>query len=620
MKRATVFSLLREKISKAREIGLFYSLRYVDWRSAPELSERMFSAFQDERCPLNQLLFGGKRDKGMLADAERICAGELKVYDLEPALFRKGISWHKDYYTGYEWPLRPFNRIYDPNDSGADLNIPFEISRLQFAPTLAQAYRATHDIKYLMRLSESVDSWIKANPYGFGVNWWSCMDVALRAVSLVISYGYLYNHLTKEKIRKYRIILWRHALHIYKYEILQAHHVTRNNHFLGSMLGLLCVSLCFKGPLAEAFREAALRGFRQEVSRQFHEDGGNFESATGYHQYALELILVAVLFLKTYENNDNPEGLVDRLLGEGVYSRLCRGVNLVVDYMACYGESPHFGDSSDCRVLIFKNYFTRKPSDHKFLEELANHSLDHKKRKHSRTWATVYSKSGYALFRNERYGVAAFAGPKGTEGRGGHGHNDKCSFVFQVGGRPVFVDSGTYIYNHDTQGRFDMKRGRSHNIVMIDSKEQLEICSNLVFGMAGEINSEATIINEDNCHRIRMRHNGYSRFPDLGWVFREITCRKDSIIVEEKLEGTGNHEVSIYFNLHPEVKIEQVGNTTVVRTLNAIITITIPDLFHVNIEHSAYSASYHNRVGSRRIEAKGTILLPGSWISEIRVS
>jgi hypothetical protein len=90
--------------------------------------------------------------------------------------------------------------------------------------------------------------------------------------------------------------------------------------------------------------------------------------------------------------------------------------------------------------------------------------------------------------------------------------------------------------------------------------------------------------------------------------------------VEEKLEGTGNHEVSIYFNLHPEVKIEQVGNTTVVRTLNAIITITIPDLFHVNIEHSAYSASYHNRVGSRRIEAKGTILLPGSWISEIRVS
>jgi hypothetical protein len=620
MKLPSIFLALKDKIHKTKEIGSFYILRYVSLSRIPEADISFFKKMLSNGSVTGKFLFQDINEKQILQDADRICSGELRLYGIEPKTFVDGINWHKDYYSGHEWPLKPFNRIYDCNDSGFDLNVPFELSRLQFIPTLIQAHKATNKIVYLSSLLELLDSWINENPYGFGVNWWSSMEVGLRAVNLALATNYLAGKISERKFKLYSKALWKHGLYIYKYDVVNDRVKHKNNHYLGSMLGLLVVSMCFKGEKASSMKRVAIDDLKREIPRQFYKDGGNFESATGYHQFSLEIVLTAILFIRVYYAESNSEQIVDRILGNGVRDRLYAALNLVSDYMACYRESPHIGDSSDCRVLVTKDYFSRKASDHSFLFSMGKISMGYEKPNQREVIARIYPESGYACFRNDHYGIVAFAGPKGTNGRGGHGHNDKCSFVFQVKGKPVFVDSGTYIYNPDTQARYEMKQGKAHNIIMIDGMEQAEISPEVVFGIGGEIQSEIEMREEDNAAQFRMGHKGYGRLPGFGWVFRQITCYEEDIVLYENLEGTGSYQVSFFLNLHPDVEPKESVNSLVLLTDKSRITVNFPDMFRVHIVPSTYSPSYHSRMKNRRIEVSGRITVPGSWKTEIHIS
>jgi len=610
---------LKAKLHKSKEIARIYLKRYFDWDVTPEPDKEFLANLQSDGSIMKRFLLENAKGEEVVEDADRICSGQLRVFGINSNTFKDGIRWHRDYYTGYEWPLKPFNRIYDPNDSGVDLNVPFEISRLQFVPTLIQAYEITKESKYVLRLMELIDSWIEKNPLYFGVNWWSCMDVGLRAVNLVLATGFLLGKTSNQKIERYLKTLWKHALYIYEYEVMKSRIKSKNNHFLGAMLGMLSVSLCFKGERAKSLRESAVSALKKEIQRQFLDDGGNFESATAYHQFSIEVVLVAILLLRTYKKNNVLADFVDEIFGSGIRSRLIWGLNLVRDYMACYGESPHFGDSSDCRVFIFRNYFSRKASNHGFLLSLGRYSLNYDFPTNDDRVVKLYPKSGYACFKNQRYGIVAFAGPKGTNGSGGHGHNDKCSFVMQVNGHQLFVDSGTYIYNPKIKERFELKKGCAHNIIAIDNKEQCEISPNIVFGLMGEINPQVRMVEEKDGVNIQMQQDGYKRFKDLGLIIRQITCQEDRVLIEEKLEGSGCHEVSVFFNLHPSVSVNRFDKSIDFVTGAVRTRLKLPESFVIEQEQSFYSNSYHEKVKSNRVVATARLTLPASWKAEIRL-
>jgi hypothetical protein len=619
MKSTSILPEVKDKIYKVKEIGLFYFSRYTGFPRMPKPDISFSNKMQSNESVINTILFKNIDENQISQDADRICSGELRLYGIEPKTFIDGINWHKDYYSGHEWLLRPFNRIYDSNDSGFDLNVPFELSRLQFIPTLLQAHKATNKIGYLSRLIELLDSWIDENPYGFGVNWWSSMDVGLRAVNFVLAITYLAGKIPESKFKLYRKVLWKHGLYIYKYDVVNDRVKNKNNHYLGSMLGMLVVSMCFEGRKASSMKRFAIDALKKEIPRQFYKDGGNFESATGYHQFSLEVVLTAILFIRVYYAETKSQGIVDNILGDGVRDRLSSALDLVWDYMACYGQSPNIGDSSDCRVLVTKDYFSRKASDHSFLFSMGKISIGYEKPNKNDAFAQVYTDSGYGFFRNRHYGIVAYAGPKGTNGTGGHGHNDKCSFVLHVKGQPVFVDSGTYIYNPDTKARYSLKQGKAHNIVMIDDLEQCEISQARVFGMTGDIHTKIDMRKKDNSPQFRMGHDGYRRFPGFGWVFREITCYEQSIVLYESLQGTGSYQVSFFFNLHSYVEVEESVNSLVLLTDKSRITVNFPDMFRVHMAPSTYSPSYHSRMKNRCIEVSGPITLPGAWKTKIHI-
>ncbi len=609
----------KEKLVKAREIGLIYFSRYMNWHKSPNPDMAFLRRIQSDKSHISKLLFQTIDENKVIHDANKICSGEMKIYEISSSNFKNNLNWHKDYYSGYVWPLRPFIQIYYSTNKGIDLNVPIQLSALQFIPTLIQALKCTGQKKYGVRLIELIDSWIRQNPYCFGINWCSGMAVALRALNLILVISFAASHISRKKLRSYLNVLWKHALYIHRYDIMMDKVKNKNNHFLVAMLGLLAVSQCFEGSKAEKFRTIAQIALAKEITRQFREDGGNFESALGYHQFSLEAVLVGILFMRTYLQDNVSEDFVGVHLGNDIKKRLINALNLTSDYMNCYGQSPQIGDSSDYRVIVFKEYFDRKAYDHSFLFRLGEFALNYRVPEKQGRIAKLRPRSGYAFFKNKHYGIVGFGGPKGTDGGGGHGHNDKCSFVMQVKGHPIIVDSGTYIYNAVINERYEFKRTKAHNTVIINDQEQCVITPEIVFGLLSQINSQIKMAEDDEVTKIQMEHDGYRRLNEVGLVSREMVCQLRTIEINDAAHGSGSHNISIFLNLHPSVTGKILSNTVNIPLGSYNINVILPRSFQLHLENSFYSDSYHARIKNFRIVASANMTLPTSWKTIIEI-
>jgi hypothetical protein len=133
-----------------------------------------------------------------IADADAVCDGIVRVlgadrFDLGEYVARRGsgpgaLPWHDDVLNEYRWDPRSFYRQVPVPYDRADMKVPWELSRFQHLTVVGTAYAATRDARYAREVVTQIDDWIAANPVGYGINWVSTMDVAMRAVGWLWAY------------------------------------------------------------------------------------------------------------------------------------------------------------------------------------------------------------------------------------------------------------------------------------------------------------------------------------------------------------------------------------------------------------------------------------------------
>ena len=414
------------------------------------------------------------------------------------------IDWQQDFKSGYRWSQKSFHKRISPipNLEGVDIKIPWELARFQHLPHLAVVAGTAQDVplreKLIEEFKNEVLDFMAANPVGMGVNWVCAMDIAIRAVNLLVARDFMIRFDTTHILsgdfnRLFNVFLYRHGEFIR--ENLERSALNAN-HYLADIAGLFIIALYFDH---EPWRAFAGEELQREIQKQFYEDGTNFEASTCYHRLSTELIFYPVLFAVRKDkefNGENYPAIGEKLFGKPYLDKLYAIFDSFIYLLKPNGRAPQIGDNDsgqffklyprdelDMRYILSLGAVFFKEERWK-LREFFSETDDIAELKilmgeaGQRTWETLhwselsqvrsrsFEKSGWHILRNNKNYIIIQCGANENSNFGAHAHNDQLSFELMLHGKDVIVDPGTYVYTPLPAQRDLFRSVASHNTVV----------------------------------------------------------------------------------------------------------------------------------------------------------
>ncbi len=519
---------------------------------------------------------GGRRDR-ILREADAARAHRFALLgsgarDLGPRL-----PWHADFKSGRSWDKRAYFEdlragLEQSFGQGADVKVPWELSRFQHLPLLGQALWLSGNRQYYEEFRGEVVDWIAENRPGRGVNWTCTMDVAIRAVNWVWAWVLFRPEILVD--RPFASLFLR-SLFVHGRFIaanLENGHPVTSNHYFADLVGLLFLGTLFRGaPEADDWKGMAVTEIVRENERQTLPDGVDFEASTAYHRLMTEMALTSLLLL---------ERAGFRL--PAMRARVRRMVEYVAHYTKPDGRAPQIGDNDDGRLQILGDHDADR-RDHRHLLAVAGCVFDddalfslagdrweeafwlfgedcarrlERRSRASRVTVTGrhFQSAGTVVLRHDDLYAFLDAGPVGLEGQGTHAHNDTLAVEIQAFGRDLIVDPGTGTYTPDLVLRDRFRSTSFHNTVRVDG-EEINPIPKTPFVLPGADRPRVLRFeSRAGFDLVDALHHGYTRLPDPV-VHRRIVLlnkRTRRFVIEDRLEGRSRHRIEWFFHLAPQ--------------------------------------------------------------------
>lgn len=551
----------------------------------------------------------------ILAAAERALKHEIDLLGTGPVQMGPTIDWLQDYKTGDRWPVQ-FCKAIDYLNKGrpSDVKVPWEISRLQWLLPVGQAYLLSNgDERYAQGARAVFDSWIDNNPYAYSVNWSCTMEPALR----LQTWTWLFHVFARSGAWRDRAFRDKFLTSLYLHGAFTEVHIERStingNHLTADAVGLVFAGLFFRGVgAADRWEREGWRSLNEEMGKQVHPDGVDFEASVPYHRLVAELFAMAARYR-----------VAAGLPVEKAYAdRLAAMARFTESYSRPDGTSPHWGDADDGRSLPLG---TQALDDHRYLPGLIADTIG------ASTWSGVY---GDELFwhsvpndgrvrdlpmtsaRFDAGGVFVLAdtqnhvfidcGPVGLAGLGGHGHNDALSFEAWLQGVPVVVDPGSYVYTADFAARNLFRSTSMHNTVQVDGEEinRLHAPDNL-WNLHDDAQARLIEFAADRASsRFSGEHSGYRRLADPVGIRRNITLDHSTgtLTIEDLIDAKGEHALSVPLHLSSEARVDQENGRFIIALRERRFGVSWEGSgWKIHTEESSVSPSYGDRVPAQTI-------------------
>ena len=500
------------------------------------------------------------------------------------------IEWEIDPKTGFKW-LKDFyykQRANTPN--GADIKMPWELSRCHHLLWLGEAYLLTNDEKYAKEVVSQINSWIDANPLMYSVNWVCAMDVAIRAVNWMYALWMVKDSLsvTDEDARRVTISLYQHGFFVRNN--FERTLPSSNNHYVSNIAGLLYIgALFFNTRRGRRWYKTAKKRLFDEILYQNLPSGVNYELSVSYHRLMTELCSYPLY--------------VVRRRGEEVPKKVQERIQRMYQYVVEYthnGLAPVIADNDDGRFLPFVK---REPRRHDYLIDQS--SLDNRIISNGTTLIApikntyyggkLYDDAGLAILRNnEAYLVLTNGGYAKKQAAinkqiGTHTHNDNLSFVFSVGADEVVIDPGTYVYTANIERRNEYRGSAKHNICVVDGEELNILSIKSAFYLRPNVIERELLIDNTTAW------GHYSTIDGKLKASRKVSLAERKVTIEDilKKEGSG-HQAKTYLHFASGVSVEKKENLISLETNNywLKITITASEPIEIEIKKDTVSPSY----------------------------
>jgi hypothetical protein len=497
----------------------------------------------------------------------------IHVFDLEfPLGFE--FDWHRDYRYGRQVERR-FAGAMNIRDTAvvSDIKYIWEPNRHQHLSALAFASNAESQGGYILR---SLDSWLRTNPYLYGINWTSSLELAERLVSWALLYPRIADHIGRdEEFRQ----LWLGSIYLHLARISRnlSLYSSANNHLIGELVGLFVGASCFDfWPECEGWRNRAQKLLEREIRLQVGDDGVNREQALSYHLFVMELLLLAFIVGRNAKRPFS-RGYADRL----------RGMAAFLDTLATSsGDLPWYGDSDDARGFVLSEgesglevamqlagllfgepqwlRFRKTPTAATLAlvpDLIAN--LDGATAQTSAKPRELFPDAGLACLRSNDESVRLLMdfGPLGFTSIAAHGHADALSLWLAIGDDYFLVDAGTYAYHSHPEWRSYFRSTAAHNTARVDGQNQSEMAGRFLWR---EKAKSRLLRFERDCGQVTIEaeHDGYARLKDPVTHRRAVQfdCASGNFKIEDDFRCTGRHQIEVFFHMHEDTQVLSVSD------------------------------------------------------------
>ena len=585
----------------------------------------------------------------IVAFADEIQAGRYSFLGYGTVELGARPKWNLDFVCGAEWPYVRYKGFEYIRHDGADVKVPYELSRLQILPILGKAHILTRDDSYRRTAMGLVSHWIQSNPIPEGVNWTIAMEAALRAMSICFLLNLLSPFRPEEQpwLDAVTRSLGQHMLYIGGN--LEFSHLMTSNHYLSDVVGLYCLSVFLDGGGMATRRREYRRRIEAEMAKQVYDDGGDYEASTGYQVLVTQLFATSLLLMRAERSAPAQQAFVERL------RMMFRFLNTIA---SATGELPQVGDCDDGRTELLlddlgqmvllpveERNSLRVPcllglgqrlfgegsgdaDDAAWYGLTATSPIPYSKPHITDDVAhsvKVLPKSGIGILQHGSAELLFFAIPNGISGKGSHTHNDKLSFVLRVGDQEILCDSGTACYTRDIAMRNLFRSTAAHNALMIDGTEQNRIASGplglFILGNEAAV-SPIQAGREARGYFLCASHTGYRSLGVMHTRTIRIADGQPAFVIEDELDGEGVHDFALNFQLAPNLTAEVTPTEggilcRILGDSQVQLIVTGPAQLEGMIQPSLLSTTYGATFPGRRVRISGRAAAPIRFTTHI---
>ncbi len=510
------------------------------------------------------------------------------------------IKWNEDFKTGNKWRKGLFYlKQRQLTAKGADIKVPWELSRGHHLLWLGEAYLITHEDKYAQEVVDEIEDWLCENPFMYSVNWACTMDVAIRAVNWMYAVGMVMGSpaVTDVFIAKLFKSFYQHAWFIYNN--LERTVPYSNNHLFSDLVGLVYLGLLFQdSKKGGQWLDYAIVALYEEIRVQVLPSGVHFERSVSYHRLMTEMVISSIYVLK--RNGVSVPADIEYRAGSML---------LYIDiYTKPNKRSPLVEDNDDGRFLPFvrrdfreHNYLTESNSTEILFISEGIEPVAFEKNSNSR----LFYDAGHAVIRKDEVYLFITNGEQSgydsaRQTIGTHTHNDKLSFEFSLGEDDIIIDPGAYIYTPEPEKSNEFRSTLKHNTVVVDGEEQNFITPQKVF-LATKNSRKTCFYRSSDTYVV----GEYSTFKGEMTHRREIEVLDNSMVLIDQLSKKGeNHTAVLSFHLAPQIEVQMCKNGFELKSSSYLISLSFEKPMLLELVGDTVSPSYGVLEQSKTMRAK----------------
>ena len=442
----------------------------------------------------------------------------------------------------YDFGDAPVDWMFNPTENGYK-EWPFQLNRHREFQTLAKAYRATGDERYVDACSELFNSWIMQakspeSCNGHATMCWRTIECGIRQglvwPEVIHSFVFAFSD---DVITDWCKSVWEHGNRLYQ-------DCTVNNWLIMEMNGLAHIGILYPW-----FKESgewynfAIKKLAEELETQVYPDGVQFELTTDYAYVVLKNMLYAIRVAKAY-GKEIPEGMLTKLEKMLVF---------YVRLMRPDGKVPSINDGAMLEtkkvVAEFKDMF---PENKIFDWVMGCDSNEPDETSY------IFEYPGLAALRTGWSDNDSYVFFDGGELGKAHRHEDKLSILFYADGKQILTEGNSYAYDTSEMRQYVLST-RAHNTVRVDGKDQnrkknyfwdgrINVKSDLNFTLSDKIDILSAVYDEgygEECET-KVTHSRKVLFV------KAMQGLKPFLIVVDRLEASEEHIYEVMWHLDAE--------------------------------------------------------------------